>query len=91
MSAVAAVSSLGAANSKGAVLRLMPHSLSTGAELKAGMAAEGVPAEGMRLSGIGAGITAASLLLMGAISMGDVMVLVGGDIAAPACQHRTTN
>lgn len=86
MSAVAAVSSLGAGNSKGAVLRLMPHSLSTGAELNAGVAADGVAAEGMRLSGTSG--TAASLLLMGVISMGDLMVLVVGDTAAPAQNHK---
>jgi hypothetical protein len=89
MSAVAAVSSLGAGNSKGAVLRLMPQSLSTGAELKASVAADGVAAGGMRLSETGAGIIAASLLLMGAMTKGDLMVLVGGD-TAPACQHRFT-
>lgn len=73
MSAGAPVSSLGAGNAKGAVLRLT-HSLSTGAELRTGVVAD-AGAEAMRL--IGTGCMAVRLLLMG--SMGDLALLPGGE------------
>lgn len=62
------MSSLGAGKAKGAVLRLMPHSLSTG------VAAEGAGTEGLlRLNRAGAGCAAAGPHRppMGSISRGD--------------------